>query len=190
LERLGIESSDEEAADDVEVAGEEADKDDMSDDEEENESDENQDSREKSRPRLESSDEEEVEVVNDESDAEEADTVKDKAKKSWRPHKRLLKVKSFKHEWLQKSISGSRTSLWLKSHPTTSNKALCTVCPKVMREGFSTNEGWKAVIQHGTGAKHLEQLKQSQENPLWRKPGTKPVKITEGLKKMEEVSKR
>ena len=38
--RLRIESSDEEAADDVEVAGEEADKDDMSDDEEENESDE------------------------------------------------------------------------------------------------------------------------------------------------------
>jgi len=165
--RLRIESSDEEAAGDVEVAGEEADKDDTSDDEEENESDENQVSREKSRPRLESSDEEEVEVVNDESDAEEADTVKDKAKKSWRPHKRLLKVKSFKHEWLQKSISGSRTSLWLKPHPTTSNKALCTVCPK-----------------------HLEQLKQSQENPLWRKPGTKPVKITEGLKKMEEVSKR
>ena len=133
--RPRIESSDEEAADDVEVARKEVDEDDMSDNtEEENESDENQVSLNKSRPRLKSSDEEEGDCVNDNSDAEELDTVKDKAKKLWRPRERLLKVKSFKHEWLQKSISGSRTSLWLKPHPTTSKKALCTVCPKAMRE--------------------------------------------------------
>ena len=84
--RPRIESLDEEAADDVEMAGKEVDKDDMSDKtEEENESDENQVSKNKFRPRLESSDEEEVDFVNDESDAEELNTVKDKAKKLWRP---------------------------------------------------------------------------------------------------------
>lgn len=188
--RQRIDSSDEEATDDVEVAVEETERDDMSDtSEEEKEFDDNQaNNRKRSRPRLESSDQDEIEAVDDESDTSESDMVKDKAKK--KPQQRQSKVKSFKHEWLQKSISGSKTSLWLKPHPTCSNKALCTVCPKSTRDGFSINEGWKAVMQHGTGVKHGEQLKQCQENPMWKKPGTEPVKITEGLQKMVELSKR
>ena len=185
--RQRIESSDEEGADDVEVGIEETEKDDTSEEEKEFE-DNQENNRKKSRPRLESSDEDDIEAVDEESDTSESDMVKDKAKK--KPRQRQSKVKSFKHEWLQKSISGSKTSLWLKPHPTSSNKALCTVCPKSTRDGFSINEGWKAVMQHGTGVKHREQLKQCLENPMWKKPGTEPVKITEGLQKMAELSKR
>ena len=50
--------------------------------------------------------------------------------------------------------------------------------------------GGALINKHGSGAKHREQLKQCQENPMWKTPGTEPVKISEGLEKMAELSKR
>ena len=66
--------------------------------------------------------------------------------------KRSQKVKSFLKSWLEQSIEGTKTSLWLKPDPANSLRAVCTVCPAVT--SFSINEGWKAIIQHNNGKQH------------------------------------
>ena len=73
------------------------------------------------------------------------------------------KVKSFKLEWLDETIAGNKTSLWLKPDVSDSGRALCTVCPAPC--SINTIEGWAAVKQHGKTKKHEKYLKMSRSNP-------------------------
>ena len=96
------------------------------------------------------------------------------------------KVKSFKREWLEKSINGIKTDLWLKPDATNPQIGVCTVCPALTR--FSVNEGWSAIVQHNKGKQHQAELEKSQADPEPRQKKTQQL-LTEGLKKMEERGK-
>ena len=101
--------------------------------------------------------------------------------------KRSQKVKSFLKSWLEQSIEGTKTSLWLKPDPANSLRAVCTVCPAVT--SFSINEGWKVIIQHNNGKQHKEKLSECQTNPEFHQKKNVTPLISEGFKKMEEKAK-
>ena len=62
------------------------------------------------------------------------------------------KVKSFKLEWLDETIAGNKTSLWLKPDVSDSGRALCTVCPAPCvcggGEGGGTVNSFQGTGQH------------------------------------------
>ena len=101
--------------------------------------------------------------------------------------KRKVKVVRFLSSWLDNSIEGHKVSMWLRPDSTDKSRAICSFCPSP--NSFSINEGWKAVKQHSTTAKHQENLRASQTNPEFRQVDHTAPKIKEGLKKMHELNK-
>ena len=102
--------------------------------------------------------------------------------------KRVVKVASFIPSWLDKAIDGCKVSVWLKPDPENKGKAVCTLCPAP--NSISVNEGWKAINQHSDTKKHQDNLKASQTNPEFRQVDHSAPKITDGLKKMHDLSKQ
>jgi hypothetical protein len=94
------------------------------------------------------------------------------------------KVKGFKLEWLDQTIEGSKTSLWLKPDVSVSSRALCTVCPAPC--SINTNEGWAAVKQHGKSKKHVKYLEMSQSNPNFQQVDNSSPSIVQSIAKMVE----
>ena len=92
------------------------------------------------------------------------------------------KVKSFKLEWLDETIAGNKTSLWLKPDVSDSGRALCTVCPAPC--SINTIEGWAAVKQHGKTKKHEKYLKMSQSNPNFQQIDNSSPSIVQSIGKM------
>ena len=78
------------------------------------------------------------------------------------------KLKGFLSSWLEKPIDGYLTKTWLKPHPEDRGKAICGVCPGSThnrKREFSVKEGFTAVTQHASGAKHKKYFEETQRDP-------------------------
>jgi hypothetical protein len=80
-----------------------------------------------------------------------------------------VKVAMFLPKWLDKSIDGEKVSRWLTPDLMDKTRAMCLLCPSP--NSFSITEGWRAVKQHNTTKKHVENMEVSQRNPDFRQVG-------------------
>lgn len=112
-----------------------------------------------------------------------ADSGNKKKKKSY-------KVKSFKHEWLEKYLDGVKVKTWLTAAPDNPKKAKCMVCPSSADSPFSGRcfsiaEGFSAIKTHSETAVH----KKASENPKQNAP-LNQMRIETGIRNQEELTSK
>ena len=113
------------------------------------------------------------------------ESVKIRSKKSVKKRSKI-KVKSFKKEWLENCIEGSKVSMWLTPNSKFPGNFFCSVCP-----GYTHQEGWASIKQHGKGKLHKRNLELSQTNPEFKQANISTTpSASKCLEMMQEAEKR
>jgi hypothetical protein len=114
---------------------------------------------------------------------------KESVKKSVKKRMKI-KVKSFKKEWIENCNEGSKVSMWLKPNSKIPGNFFCSVCPGG-GQGYTHQEGWASIKQHGKGKLHKKNLELSQTNPEFKQANISATpSASKCLEMMKEADQR